>query len=135
MSKAIRAPAANKIVEKKKIAKEEESAEFRCTVDLTNCQDFIEPKKLVTFLRQTIKVNDKAGNTKGIEIKVADKKVTVATSTAKITKRYVKYLIKKFLKKNNLREWLRVVSDKKEGFELKFYNVQNDEEEGEEAEE
>ena len=47
MSKAIRAPAANKIVEKKKIAKEEESAEFRCTVDLTNCQDFIEPKKLV----------------------------------------------------------------------------------------
>ena len=134
MSKQIRAPATNKVVEKKKIAKEEET-EFRCTVDLTNCQDFIEPKKLVTFLRQTLKVNDKAGNTKGIEIKVVDKKVTVATSTAKITKRYVKYLIKKFLKKNNLREWLRVVSDKKEGFELKFYNVQNDEEEGEEAEE
>ena len=113
-------------------------AEIYFTIAGTNHhhgQDFIEPKKLVTFLRQTIKVNDKAGNTKGIEIKVVDKKVTVATATAKITKRYVKYLIKKFLKKNNLREWLRVVSDKKEGFELKFFNVQNDEEEEAEGDE
>ena len=80
MSKQIRAT--NKVVEKKKIAKEEEAVEFQCTVDLTNCQDFIEPKKLVTFLRQTIKVNDKAGNTKGIEIKVVDKTVSIKTSTA-----------------------------------------------------
>ena len=130
MSKQIRAPV--KKVEKK-IAKEEETV-FKCSIDLENCQDFIEAKKLVTFLRQTIKVNDKAGNTKGIEIKIVDKKVTISTSSAKLCKRYIKYLVKKFLKKNNLREWLRVVSDKKDGFELKFFNVQNDEEE-EEAEE
>ena len=135
MSKQIKAPAANKIqAEKKKIVKEEEQTEFRCTIDLTNCTDFIEPKKLVAFLRQRIKVNGKAGNTKGIEVKVQDKIVSVTTSTASLCKRYIKYLIKKFLKKNNLREWLRVVSDKKEGFELKFFNMQNDEEE-EEAEE
>ncbi|EDR28603.1 60S ribosomal protein L22, putative [Entamoeba dispar SAW760] len=129
MSKTIKAPAANKVlVEKKKINKTEEKT-FSCTIDLTNCTDFIEPKKLVTFFRQTIKVQGRAGNTKGIEVKVADKKVTITTSSAKLCKRYMKYLMKKYLKKNNLREWLRVVSDKKDGFELKFFNVQNDEEE------
>ncbi len=133
MSKTIKAPAANKVVvEKKKVAKTEEKT-FSCTIDLTNCTDFIEPKKLVTFFRQTIKVDGKAGNTKGIEVKAADKKVTITTSSAKLCKRYMKYLMKKFLKKNNLREWLRVVSDKKDGYELKFFNVQNEDEEEPEA--
>jgi len=33
---------------------------------------------------------------------------------------------KKFLKKNQLRDWLRVVSTSKGVYELKFYNVVND---------
>ena len=34
---------------------------------------------------------------------------------------------KKFLKKNQLRDWLRVVSTSKGVYELKFFNVVNDE--------
>lgn len=33
---------------------------------------------------------------------------------------------KKFLKKNLLRDWLRVVSTSKGVYELRFYNVVND---------
>jgi len=40
--------------------------------------------------------------------------------------RYLKYLTKKFLKKQQLRDWLRVVSTGKGVYELKFYNVMND---------
>ena len=40
---------------------------------------------------------------------------------------------KKFLKKQQLRDWLRVVSTSKGVYELRFYNVVNDE--GEEDEE
>lgn len=34
---------------------------------------------------------------------------------------------KKFLKKNQLRDWLRVVSTSRGVYELKFFNVVNDE--------
>jgi len=41
--------------------------------------------------------------------------------------RYLKYLTKKYLKKQQLRDWLRVVSTSKGVYELRFYNVMNDE--------
>lgn len=118
--------------ETKKVQKVEKKT-FKCTIDTVNCPEFVEPKKLVTFFRQTIKVEGKAGNTKGIEVKVEGTKVSITTDSAKLSKRYLKYLTKKFLKKNNLRDWLRVVSDKKEGYELKFFNVDQEEDEAEEA--
>lgn len=37
------------------------------------------------------------------------------------------YRTKKFLKKQQLRDWLRVVSTAKGVYELRFYNVVNDE--------
>ena len=46
--------------------------------------------------------------------------------------RYLKYLTKKFLKKQQLRDWLRVVSTQKHEYSLKFFNVVGDE--GEEDE-
>jgi hypothetical protein len=51
-----------------------------------------------------------------------DKKLTV-TSNVAFSKRYVKYLTKKFLKKNQLRDWLRVVATTKDTYALKFYNI------------
>lgn len=46
--------------------------------------------------------------------------------------RYLKYLTKKYLKKNNLRDWLRVVASSKEAFELRYFQINQDEEEEEE---
>jgi len=43
--------------------------------------------------------------------------------------RYIKYLTKKYLKKNQLRDWLRVVSTSKGVYELRFFNVSADAEE------
>ena len=45
--------------------------------------------------------------------------------------RYLKYLTKKYLKKNNLRDWLRVVASSKEAFELRYFQINQDEEEEE----
>lgn len=42
------------------------------------------------------------------------------------------YRTKKFLKKQQLRDWLRVVSTSKGVYELRFYNVVNDAEDEEE---
>lgn len=49
-----------------------------------------------------------------------------------VSYRYLKYLTKKYLKKNNLRDWLRVVANTKESYELRYFQINQDEEEEEE---
>jgi len=39
--------------------------------------------------------------------------------------RYLKYLTKKYLKKNNLRDWLRVVRSGPDSYELRYFQVHN----------
>lgn len=43
------------------------------------------------------------------------------------SKRYLKYLAKKFLKKMQMRDFLRVVSTNKTTYELKYFNIQENE--------
>jgi large subunit ribosomal protein L22e len=50
-------------------------------------------------------------------------KITV-TANIPFSKRYLKYLTKKFLKKNSLRDYLRVVASSKDVYELRFYNIE-----------
>lgn len=52
-----------------------------------------------------------------------DVKITVSSSVP-LSKRYLKYLTKKFLKKNTLRDWIRVVAASKDSYQLRFYNIQ-----------
>lgn len=48
--------------------------------------------------------------------------------------RYLKYLSKKYLKKNSLRDWLRVVASNKSSYELRYFQINNEEEEEDDAE-
>ncbi|KAF9240900.1 ribosomal L22e protein family-domain-containing protein [Melanogaster broomeanus] len=85
------------------------------------------------FLHDRIKVDNKAGQL-GDNVKIvrdASNKITV-TSTIPFSKRYLKYLTKKFLKKNSLRDWIRVVASSKDVYQLRFYNIARDGEEEEE---
>lgn len=51
------------------------------------------------------------------------------------SKRYVKYLAKRFLKKFSLRDWLRVVSNTRDSYELRYFHIADEEEEEEEDKE
>ncbi|MGB1593456.1 MAG: eL22 family ribosomal protein [Promethearchaeia archaeon] len=54
-------------------------------------------------------------------------------SEGSFSKRYLKYLAKKFLKKMQMRDFLRVVATNKSTYELKYFNIQeNDEDAGDE---
>jgi len=75
-------------------------------------------------LHDRIKVEGKAGQL-GDNIKITrdgNNKLTV-TSNIPLSKRYLKYLTKKFLKKNTLRDWIRVVASAKDVYQLRFYNI------------
>jgi len=57
--------------------------------------------------------------------------LSFSRSLDKIHKTY----IKKYLKKNNLRDWLRVVAATKDSYELRYFQINNDEEEEEDENE
>merc|ERR1739845_269228 len=81
------------------------------------------------FLQERIKVNGKTNNFgNNVSIERAKSKVSI-NSDVPFSKRYLKYLTKKYLKKNNLRDWLRVVADKKDSYELRYFQINNEEEE------
>ena len=78
-------------------------------------------------------VNGKAGEKNfGKDVTLGrEKNKVVLTSAIPFSKRYLKYLTKKYLKKNNLRDWLRVVAATKDSYELRYFQINNDEEEEE----
>jgi large subunit ribosomal protein L22e len=47
----------------------------------------------------------------------------------------LKYLTKKYLKKNNLRDWLRVVASSQTAYELRYFQINNEEEDDDADEE
>ncbi|KAG1783814.1 ribosomal protein L22e [Suillus placidus] len=88
------------------------------------------------FLHDRIKVEGKSGQL-GENVKIVrdgNTKITV-TSNVPFSKRYLKYLTKKFLKKNTLRDWIRVVASSKDMYELRFYNIAKCSRDGEEEDE
>ena len=78
------------------------------------------------FLRQRVKVDGKLGKL-GDQIKITndDRRVSVDTSIA-FSKRYLKYLTKKYLKKHSLREFLYVVASSKKDYQIKYFNIQQE---------
>lgn len=86
---------------------------------------------------ERIKFENRTGNLEagGIKVETAKSKVTVTSDNA-FSKRYLKYLTKKYLKKNSLRDWLRVVApnSEKNTYELRYFQINQDEEEGSDEE-
>ena len=78
------------------------------------------------FLSQKIKVEGKTGNL-GSSVTVSKNKDEVVVETKiDFSKRYLKYLTKKYLKKQQMREYLRVVATSKDTYELRYLQVEND---------
>mmetsp|Transcript_38703 Transcript_38703/g.82184 ORF Transcript_38703/g.82184 Transcript_38703/m.82184 type:complete len:124 (-) Transcript_38703:111-482(-) len=91
--------------------------------------NIIEAKALEQFLKDRIKVNGKPGNL-GDKVQVDREKSKInVTAQAPFAKNYLKYLSKKYLKSQGLRDYLRVVATSKTGYELRYYKTAEDQEE------
>ena len=77
------------------------------------------------FLKDRIKVEGKAGALgEQITVSVEGTKLLVGVK-GEFSKRYLKYLTKKFLKKDRVRDFIRVVSTDKETYVLRYFSVDN----------
>merc|ERR1711915_867898 len=96
-----------------------------------NSQDFEK------YLNERIKVGGKTNNFGKEVALVREKNKLSLTSTTAFSKRYLKHLTKKYLKKNNLRDWLRVVAPTtaKDTYELRYFQINNEEDEDDDGDE
>merc|ERR1739838_338999 len=116
----------NMVAAKKPVMKgKKKSVSNKFTLDCSHpCEDGImDIANFEQYLKEHIKVNGKVMNL-GSNVAV--------TANIDLSKRYLKYLTKKYLKKNNLRDWLRVVASDKSSYELRYFQIHNDDEEEEE---
>ena len=106
-------------VNSQKVAKKKEKSYRKYYVDLNQAvsNNLLSLEAAIKFLNQSIKVNGLKGKL-GDSVKVSqtDKKdkqkntvVVAVDNTMKFSKRYVKYLIKKFLKRESISSYLRLV--------------------------
>lgn len=80
------------------------------------------------YLNERIKVEGKTGNLAQSNVVITrDRtKITVASpSDLGFSKRQLKYLAKRYLKKQQLRDYLRVIAASKNSYELKYYQITN----------
>jgi len=84
------------------------------------------------FLHDSIKVNGKTG-VLGESVSISRDGATInVTAKVAMAKRYLKYLTKKFLKKQLLRDYIRVIAKSKTGYTLKYFNFNAESEESNE---
>jgi large subunit ribosomal protein L22e len=88
------------------------------------------------YLHDRIKIGNKTGalNSNNVQIARDRTKLTItAPSDLKFPKRQLKYLSKRYLKKQQLRDYLRVVAASKMTYELRYFSISaaDDEEEEE----
>merc|ERR1712216_455805 len=112
-----------KIAKAKKIVKSKKALKF--TVDCSQPVDdgIMDAASFEKFLLDRIKVGGKTGNLGDLVAVSRDKAKVVVSSETAFSKRYLKYLSKKYLKKQQLRDWLHVISNAKTSYELRYYNI------------
>ncbi|CAI9103438.1 OLC1v1001918C1 [Oldenlandia corymbosa var. corymbosa] len=88
---------------------------------------------LEKYLQERIKVGGKTGALGDSVTITRDKTKITVTTDSTFSKRYLKYLTKKYLKKNNVRDWLRVIASNKDRnvYELRYFNIAENEAEEE----
>merc|ERR1712216_978836 len=107
----------------KKLTKRKQTLKF--TIDCSQPVDdgIMDAASFEKFLLDRIKVGGKTGNLGDLVSVSRDKAKVIVTAETAFSKRYLKYLSKKYLKKQQLRDWLHVIASAKTSYELRYYNI------------
>ncbi|XP_003478800.1 large ribosomal subunit protein eL22-like [Cavia porcellus] len=125
-------PRRERLVKKKK--KKKMKHLFKFTPDCTHHVEdgIMDAVNFKQFFQERIKVNCTVRNLSRsvVTIKRSKSKISVSSKVS-FSKRYLKYLTKKYLKNNNIHGWLHVASNSKESYKLCYFQINQDKEEEE----
>ena len=122
----------NKQATTQKVIKKKEKTYKKFTVDFNQAvsNNLLSLEAAIKYLNSNIKVNglkNKLGES--VKVAAADKNVKQKNSlvvsvdnSMKFSKRYVKYLVKKFLKRENISLYLRVISSGSNNYLVKLFS-------------
>lgn len=137
MAKASTKKDSKKLPQQKQASQRKKKVNLKYQIDCSRPVEdgIMQADDFETYLKSRIKVNGRTSSTgQPRHLKFERQKYKlIVQSEIPIAKRYLKYLTKKYLKKNNLRDWLRVVSSSKDTYELRYYQINNEDEDEEEG--
>ena len=107
----------------KKITKRKQTLKFSIDCSQPFDDGIMDPASFEKFLIDRIKVGGKVGNLGDLVSVSRDKAKVMVNADTAFSKRYLKYLSKKYLKKQQLRDWLHVIASSKTAYELRYYNI------------
>ncbi len=122
---------------RQKLKNPEVQKQLKFSIDLGDAyeDDLLDPKEFVDYLRSNLKINGKKGNlAEDVTISSEKDKIRIQ-SKLRISKRYLKYLTKKYLKKSDILEYLKVIASDKNAYVIKYIKLAEAEEGKEEEEE
>lgn len=125
--------AVQSVLQKPQVKKAGKKSVSKFTIDLSAPVEdkVMDPASFEKFLHDRIKVNGKAGEL-GSKVTInREKSKIVVSAEAPFSKRYLKYLTKKYLKKQQLRDFLHVIASSKNAYELRYFKVSGGEAEEE----
>ncbi|CRG98864.1 60S ribosomal protein L22, putative [Plasmodium relictum] len=122
-----------KTVKKTKIVKGKKQKVTKNTKGIKYVLDCTKPVKdtildingLEQFFKDKIKVDKKTNNLKNKIIVTSDDCKIYITVHIPFSKRYIKYLAKKYLKMHQIRDFLRVIAKGKLAYEFKYFQLNN----------
>lgn len=116
-------------IKKKKVS-------LRFGIDCTNIAEdnIMDVSDFEKYIKARLKVNGKVNNLGNNVTFERSKMKLFVNSDVHFSKAYLKYLTKKYLKKNSLRDWVRVVANEKDSYELRYFRISSNDEEDEDAE-
>jgi len=117
--------------DQKQIKKKEKSyKKFYVNFDAAVSNNLLALEAAIKYLNNNIKVNGLKGKlADSVKVGATDKgdkqKNTIciqADTKMKFSKRYIKYLVKKFLKRENISLYLRVIAQGQQNYVVKLFN-------------
>eukprot|EP01022_Parablepharisma_sp_SALTPOND_P004814 TRINITY_DN121026_c2_g1_i1.p4 TRINITY_DN121026_c2_g1~~TRINITY_DN121026_c2_g1_i1.p4 ORF type:complete len:189 (+),score=54.68 TRINITY_DN121026_c2_g1_i1:1774-2340(+) len=128
---ADKAEKARKAAERRAAEKEKKKSAYTIDCTLPVKDKVFQAKELVEYFLNRIKVAGKTKNLgKSVGIACDDGKKIKVNAEIPLAKRYLKYLAKKFLKKQEVRDYLRLVAPNKSSYEFKYFKMESGEQDG-----
>ena len=82
--------------------------------------DLVIPKEFQTYLLSRLKLNGETGNVnQDVVVTTSGGKVTL-TSKVRLSKRYLKYMTKKYLKKTDILEYFKIVATDRATYTVEY---------------
>eukprot|EP01084_Bolivina_argentea_P189421 325739_1 len=107
-------------------AKSTSKFQIRCRKPVED--EIFDVDEFVKYIKEHFKVDGKTGQVGAARLVNVQKSTTTVHVMSKkpFPKYYLKFLTKRYLKRHGLRDYVRVIADKKSSYELRYFNIQED---------